>query len=368
MGYQFIHIESYARVAGKGKEGGNDLSSVAGEADRLSGNCDHVTNPQPPKILYGVSATKVAKMAAEWAENSKDSTGKRLRKDGLCLVAGVISAPDDMSDKDWQALKKASYKWLKEKHGDRLKSIIEHTDEPFRHIHFYVIPRPGERFEDIHQGKKAAAEVKKIVVKTDDKDDPEYKKNKKGAQNDAYKAAMEAFQTEFYHQVAMKNGLTRLGPGRRRLTRKAWNEEQRQANFLRDAQRQHEAARKKGYKAGYAAGQQELETIGERAGTVLAAAGRAVFSVWHKPSREADLQREKAEKKAQEEADKRRSVEATLRAQLERQAKLHQEEVDRLQRIAQNAETDLHRLETKLADLTAADPNARLPKKKGLDI
>lgn len=344
MGYQFIHIEGYARQAGKSKAGGNDLASVSAEADRIQGNHPHVENPAPPIIRYGVSATKAAKMAEDWAEQATDSRGHKLRKDGLCLLAGVVSAPDDLQD--WGAFQKSAFKWLKDKYGDRLKSVVEHTDESHRHMHFYVVPRVGERFEDIHQGKKAAAELKK---------------RPKGEQNQAYIEAMRAYQDDFSACVGMKAGLTKLGPGRRRLTREEWQAEQSQARFFASAKAQHRVARKKGYRAGQEAARQELESIGERAGTVLAAAGRAVFSAWHKPSREAELQREKAEKKAQEEADKRRSVEATLRAQLDRQAKLHREEVDRLQRVAQNAEADAHRLETKLADLTAADPNAKAP-------
>lgn len=354
MGYQFIHIEGYARQAGKSKAGGNDIRSVSAEADRIENNCPHVEKPAAPKILYGVSASKVAKMAEEWAENSVDSRGHKLRKDGLCLLSGVISAPDDLQD--WGAFKKASYLWLKEQWGDRLKSIIEHTDESHRHIHFYAVPKPGEKFDDIHQGKKAAALVKK---------------QPKGVQNQAYIDAMRAFQDDFSERVGMKAGLTKLGPGRRRLTREEWQAEQRQAKFFASAKAQHKAARKKGYREGLQAGQEEatqqLETIGTRAGTVLAAAGKAVFSAWHKPSKEAELQREKAEKKADEEAAARRSIEVTFQAKLDRQAKLHQAEVDRLQRIAQNAETDLHRLETKFAELAPADPNTKHLKKRTLD-
>ena len=110
MGYQFIHVESYARTAGKNKAGKNDLASVAGEADRLDGCAPHVDFPQPPKILYGVSAHEVKKLAEDWAENATDSRNHKLRKDGLCLLAGVISVPNDF--KDWESFKKSSLKGL----------------------------------------------------------------------------------------------------------------------------------------------------------------------------------------------------------------------------------------------------------------
>lgn len=50
-------------------------------------------------------------------------------------------------------------------------------------------------------------------------------------------------QDEFSKKVAMGHGLTRIGPGRRRLTRAQWKAEKAQAAFA-DAKAQHKAARK----------------------------------------------------------------------------------------------------------------------------
>lgn len=311
MGYQFIHIESYARQAGKGKDGENNISKVAGEADRLEGNTKHLPTPQPPMILYGVSASKVAEMAEDWADEAKDSRGHKLRKDGLCLVAGVISVPNDLTDKEWADFKIASFDWLVEMYGDRLKSIIEHTDEPFRHFHFYVIPNPDEKFEVIHQGKKAASEVKQIISEDGE--------NKKGAQNSAYKEAMKAYQDEFFKKVGMKSGLLRLGPGKRRLTRKAYLEETRQAKYFANAQAQHDGAKKRGYqsgkKLGYERGKQKFveqnNNFGARLGGVLA----GVIGGLHRPTSQAVQQVQKANEET--EKQKRLRVQEVAKAKQE---------------------------------------------------
>ena len=57
----------------------------------------------------------------------------------------------------------------------------------------------------------------------------------KAEQKQAYKAAMRALQDDYYENVAAHCGLTRLGPGRQRLTREEWTEQQRQAKSLANA-------------------------------------------------------------------------------------------------------------------------------------
>lgn len=71
----------------------------------------------------------------------------------------------------------------------------------------------------MHEGRAASAKVKE-------------KGGLKGEQNKAYKAAMREFQDEFYNEVGMQNGMTRLGPARRRLTREGWKLEQVQAENI----------------------------------------------------------------------------------------------------------------------------------------
>ena len=48
------------------------------------------------------------------------------------------------------------------------------------------------------------------------------------AQSDAYKAAARGWQDEYHKKVAAECGLARLGPGRQRLSRAQWLDQQRQ--------------------------------------------------------------------------------------------------------------------------------------------
>ena len=227
MGYQFIHVSSYGRSAGKGKEGGHSVRSILAEAGREDGAHPHVEAPQPPTVLHGLSLAEVEAEASAWAEGAKDARGHRLRKDGLCLLAGVISAPDDMSAEVWEALKVDAIDWLGR--DGRLLSVIEHHDESHRHIHFFKTPAEGARFDSIHPGRAAASAAKA-------------RGEAKGDQNKAYKEAMRGFQGDFFTQVGAKHGLTRIGPAKRRLTRSGWVAEQTAAKAMAEARKQAEAA------------------------------------------------------------------------------------------------------------------------------
>lgn len=226
MGYQFIHIECYARTGSKQRlkdKHGHVKESrkwsaddIAAEAERDPGACDHVLQPSPPLVLYGVSARETAEQAKQWAASAKDAKGRALRKDGLCLLAGVISLPVERIH-DWESFKRDAVKYLQRKYGSRLRSVIEHTDEEHPHLHFYVVPEPGERFDQIHDGRNAADQLKA---------------SPKSAQNKAYKEAMRSFQDDFSNAVALRHGLARLGPARRRLTRSEWQSEKHQAQLI----------------------------------------------------------------------------------------------------------------------------------------
>lgn len=228
MGFQFIHVEVYGRAAGKGKAGGHSIRSIMAEAGREDGAHPHVAAPQPPALIYGRPLAEVEAEATAWGDQAKDTKGRRLRIDGLCLMAGVISAPDDMSGAAWEAMKRDAIEWLAR--DGRLASVIEHGDESHRHIHFYKIPEVGKSFETIHPGRAAAARAKS-------------EGQKKGAQNSAYIEAMRAFQDDFFAQVAVRHGLTRIGPAKRRLTRSGWHADQQAAKATAEALRQLDEAK-----------------------------------------------------------------------------------------------------------------------------
>lgn len=220
MGFQFFHVESYGRQAGKGKAGNHSVGSILAEASREPGAIPHVHDPQQPIHLFGCSLAEVEAEAVAWAEQATDSIGRKLRKDGLCLLSGVVSAPPDMTAEGWDALKADAIQWLAK--DGRLLAVVEHADEPHqppnetkthRHFHFYKTPAHGQRFETLHPGRAAA-----LAAKADGAH--------KGEQNQAYKQAMRATQDDFFEEVGARHGLTRLGPARRRLTRSEWKAEQ----------------------------------------------------------------------------------------------------------------------------------------------
>lgn len=219
--YQFIHVEAYSlNVSNKkinkkynAETKGRNVSDVINEVKRKPGFCDHVENPEEPTILYGVSPDEVENLAQSYFDNTKltDSLGRprALRKDANVLLAGVISLNNEVS-MIWDDYKESSIKWLKEKYGDQLVSVVEHTDEGHPHLHFYCVQKHGERFDSLHDGKKAFAEVGGKI---------QHKKEK------AFKEAMRTFQEDFFLKVAAGYGLMKTGPRRQRLSNEDyWNQ------------------------------------------------------------------------------------------------------------------------------------------------
>ena len=224
-GYQFAHVDGYGRKGGKNgktKERVLSMSEIAAEAERHPDAIPHIENPKPPILLFGVMPSVVVKEAEEWAKTAKDAIGRKLRIDGMCMDAGVVSFPADRID-EWPAYRDEAIEWLKKKYGDNLKSIVEHTDEPYPHFHFYVVPKKGEKFESIHEGYAAMNAVPKDAPRIDRKH--------------AFGVAMKGWQDEVYLAFGMKYGLARTGPRRGRLTRAEWKERQAVAVQIADLMR-----------------------------------------------------------------------------------------------------------------------------------
>ena len=238
-GYQFFHVECYAREESTKqrtqtkknadgtfsskevqKEKRGNIKWIIDEAKREQNSCYHIDNPQAPIVLLG-DLDKVQEEAIQWAEEATDAQGRKLRKDAHCLLAGVISLPRS-EESQWEQFKEKSIKWLKEKYSDNLRCVIEHQDEAHPHLHFYCVAKKGQSFDDLHEGKRAQKELTKK--------NPQATKQE---QNLAFAEAMRATQDDFSNRVGQRFGLARLGPGRRRLTRAAWQAEQKQAEMLK---------------------------------------------------------------------------------------------------------------------------------------
>lgn len=135
------------------------MREVIAEAEREFGNFPHVMSPAAPVLIFGVMPSVGEAEATSWAEHAQDAKGRSLRSDGLCLAAGVISAPATFTEQQWTAMRSDALKWLEQKYGNCLKSVIEHTDEAYPHLHFYVVPKVGQRFESIDEGRAASKQA-----------------------------------------------------------------------------------------------------------------------------------------------------------------------------------------------------------------
>lgn len=273
--HQWIHVNTYSRtLSAKAKHAKWNAQEVVNEANREPGSCDHVLREfgrvLPPNHVYGAPLADLTAKLDEWAAGTKDSRGRAARKDAVCLLSGVFSAQKGISDEDWAALRNDSVKWLQDKYGDRLQTVIEHLDEDNPHCHFYVVPRPGEKIEAIHEGKRAERD---FVASG----------GSKKATNKVFREAMRGFQDEYFESVAVPNGMTRIGPGRRRLTRAQAMQEKQQAKAvalsINKAESANESAHEhvqqaktqaarvlkdadaKGFKQGFAKGIAETENL-----------------------------------------------------------------------------------------------------------
>jgi len=219
---------------------------------REQGYHDHVVNPIKPNILYGVSFTESVKMAEEYANETKG-----IKKRDFVMIAGVISAPADMSEEIWEIYKFECLKWLKLKWGEKLKSVIEHLDEYFydnpnilhRHLHFTVVQDIGLRFFKIHPGLMAKREADRAYgtsKKPDymsDNDFILFKKEGRKAGDRAYNKQMSQEQDSFYEDINEPFGLSRYGPKLLRLSRDEYIKQQlekriKQKNILKRAEQE----------------------------------------------------------------------------------------------------------------------------------
>lgn len=119
---QFIHLEVYARQAGAGKAGKHTIFTILDEAARVPRACPHISHPRPPKLIFGQDLTEVRRASIQWASQARDAKGHRLRIDGLCLLAGVVSLSQDRSA-DWQAFRDTTTLWLRKYFGPHLASV-----------------------------------------------------------------------------------------------------------------------------------------------------------------------------------------------------------------------------------------------------
>lgn len=241
MGIQYYSFQTYSRTESKSKtdKKGQSIYSIVGEAVRTPGFCEHVSQPKQPVLLFGIPFAEVIKVSEYYAENTFDTCGRAVRKNGLCAIFGINSAPPDMTEKVWNIYKKDCIKYLQETWGESLISVIEHIDEDFepdeehgikpgtlhRHLHFACVPPVGTNFAEIHPAIKAkraadkAYGVSKIPQGMDEETFRIFKKEGRQAGDRAYRNALKMVQDDFFSKVSNNFGLLRYGTKRLRLSR-----------------------------------------------------------------------------------------------------------------------------------------------------
>ncbi len=237
MGFQFAHIENYSR---KGDKSGRSVSFVLAEARRDPDASHHVGSPRRPDLIWGCELDDLElrhdAMAADARairKGPKRETTRAIRKDQHTLSTVVVSHPYTVEEVEadpdkraevehWEALNLA---WLKSQYGDALAAVIRHTDEKHWHLHAFALPTDQSmKASALHPGQVAKAAVMEGAEKGD--------KERNRAGDRAYREAMRAFQDGYFKAVGIDAGLTRLGPGRSRMSRAEWQAHQVQARAV----------------------------------------------------------------------------------------------------------------------------------------
>lgn len=235
-GPQFANIQTFARKTNKA---GNSVAQIIGEATRDPEYSTHVDDPTPPRVLFGdpddfakqhdahiEARATVVKMA-----DGTDAL-RAIRKDRHTMASIVMSYPVPrvaiISDDDKARLERwerRNLAWLGKTYGDQLKVVLAHEDEEHPHIHAWLLADdPGADATTLHPGK-----IAKKRAEAEAKARGEEPRTAVKLGNGAYREAMRQWQQEYYEAVGAPEGLTRTGPGRRRLSRKQWADEKRAA-------------------------------------------------------------------------------------------------------------------------------------------
>jgi hypothetical protein len=240
MSYQFLHFEVYSRKGAHKKNSSarkSSMNDIRDEMIRAPHACGHVAEPQPPRVLLGMTPDEAFALANERAAAAVDKRGYKLRCDAPVVLVGVASWPELVVDINNDPEKQRRYEqwrdetlsWLERQWGDDLKCAVEHLDEDRPHIHFVVVSKlPTDRrlrISSIHPGHRGAEQAAQAGGKGRD-------------QKKAYKEALVHLQDDYYERVSVKFGLLRIGPRLQRHTRAEWKENKRQAEALARAHTQ----------------------------------------------------------------------------------------------------------------------------------
>ncbi|MTH65855.1 hypothetical protein GL284_16405, partial [Paracoccus sp. DK608] len=137
-GPQFFHLQSYSR---KPNKAGQSIAQVPGEAARLPEFSQHVPEPKPCRVIFGLSPAEVQTrhdemVAAGRCEVTlKDGTTaiRGIRKDRHTLMTAVASYPDSAPRRGVGAPTLGEVRACSGGHGGQPDGwIVGHTGERFK--------------------------------------------------------------------------------------------------------------------------------------------------------------------------------------------------------------------------------------------
>lgn len=245
-GYQFARIQTYSL---KGNSANRSAASVLAENSRVPGNANHVDNPQPPRLLWGVDPIEILPVVEERIASAKAAlrgSGQRIQSNTHVLEGAVYSHPLTTENLLQDRSAVATYfAWRKDivsfaikdakRRGMEVLSVVEHLDEPHPHIHVIAIPyltHANKRLDAkaCHPGHIATQQAAKAG------ENPR-------AQMAAYRKAMSGWQDLVWDAVSAKHALTRIGPRRKRYTPVEWEEQKRLSVVLGQVLQKLESAK-----------------------------------------------------------------------------------------------------------------------------
>lgn len=266
MKSQFMHVELYSReepakktinksknINHKSDVRTTTVNGVLSEMKREEGFTSHLETIAAPEVLYGsIDALErsIERYEAEFKTTDKNGKEKKLRKDACILLAGVVSL-DRADEEIWDEYKTKAIEYLKNKYGENLKCVVEHTDETNPHFHFYVVGNKDQDLNLLHDGKLAVSKLAK--------------EDKKKLHQTAYTEAMIKFQDDFYTQVSNKFGLSRTGeePRERYKSRPDYlrfkKRQEAALNILSDMEKFEAEEKEKARKTGYSNGAKQFQ-------------------------------------------------------------------------------------------------------------
>lgn len=234
-GYQFARIQTYSL---KGNSANRSAVTVLSENSRIAGSANHVKDPKPPRLLFGIDPIEIVPVIEQRIADAKAllrGTGQRIQSNTHVLEGAVYSHPLTVDDLLRSKADAATYlAWRKDaiafaiddakRRGLEVLSVVEHFDEPHPHIHILAIPfltasNPRLDAKMCHPGHLA------------NKQSAEAGSNPR-EQMKAYRAAMKGWQDRVWEGVSVKHALTRIGPRLKRLTTREYTEQKNIAQVI----------------------------------------------------------------------------------------------------------------------------------------